>query len=79
MPSEPADVLVANILAGPLVSLAPQLTDLVRPGGRIALSGILAEQREDILAAYDNAFILDPVAEQDGWIRVSGVRRSVAS
>ena len=79
MPSEPADVLVANILAGPLVSLAPQLTELVRPGGRIALSGILAEQREDILAAYDNAFILDPVAEQDGWIRVSGVRRSVAS
>lgn len=78
MPSEPADLLVANILAGPLVSLAPQLTALVKPGGRIALSGILAEQTDEILAAYDTDFELDPVAEKDGWIRVSGVRRNVA-
>lgn len=78
MPAQPADLLVANILAGPLVSLAPQLTDLVRPGGRIALSGILAEQTGEIVAAYERAFELDPVAEKDGWIRVSGVRRSVA-
>ena len=78
MPSEPADLLVANILAGPLVSLAPQLTALVKPGGRLALSGILAEQTDEILAAYDTDFELDPVAEKDGWIRVSGVRRNVA-
>ena len=78
MPSEPADLLVANILAGPLVSLAPQLTALVKPGGRIALSGILTEQTDEILAAYDTDFELDPVAEKDGWIRVSGVRRNVA-
>lgn len=78
MPAEPADLLLANILAGPLVSLAPQLISLVRPGGRIALSGILAEQTEEILAAYRDAFELDPVAEKDGWIRVTGVRRSVA-
>ncbi|NLY58063.1 MAG: 50S ribosomal protein L11 methyltransferase [Gammaproteobacteria bacterium] len=78
LPAEPADLLVANILAGPLVSLAPQLTSLVRPGGRIALSGILAEQTDEILAAYENAFELDPVAEKDGWIRVSGVRRNLA-
>ena len=78
MPAQPADLLVANILAGPLVSLAPQLTDLVRPGGRIALSGILAEQTDEILTAYKGAFELDPVAEKDGWIRVSGVRRDLA-
>ena len=78
MPDAPADLLVANILAGPLVSLAPQLTSLVKPGGRIALSGILAEQTDDILAAYRDAFELDPVANKDGWIRVSGVRRNVA-
>lgn len=78
MPAEPADLLLANILAGPLVSLAPQLISLVRQGGRIALSGILAEQTEEILAAYRDAFELDPVAEKDGWIRVTGVRRSVA-
>ena len=78
MPAEPADLLLANLLAGPLVSLAPQLISLVRPGGRIALSGILAEQTEEILAAYRDAFELDPVAEKDGWIRVTGVRRGVA-
>ncbi|WP_339843297.1 50S ribosomal protein L11 methyltransferase [uncultured Halopseudomonas sp.] len=75
MPQEPADVLVANILAGPLVQLAPQLSRLVKAGGLIALSGILAEQTEEILAAYRDDFELDPVAEHDGWIRVSGKRR----
>ena len=75
MPSAPADVLVANILAGPLVSLAPQLASLVKPGGLLALSGILAEQTDEILQAYQGDFELDPVAEQDGWIRVSGKRR----
>ncbi len=76
MPNTPADVLVANILAGPLVQLAPQLSQLVKSGGRIALSGILAEQTEEILSAYRDSFDLDPVAEQEGWIRVSGVRRT---
>ncbi|MEH6492280.1 50S ribosomal protein L11 methyltransferase [Halopseudomonas sp.] len=75
MPQQPAEVVVANILAGPLVSLAPQLASLVLPGGLIALSGILAEQTEDILAAYQDYFELDPVANQDGWIRVSGRRK----
>ena len=75
MPAAPADVLVANILAGPLVSLAPQLASLVKPGGLLALSGILAEQTDEILQAYQGDFELDPVAEQDGWIRVSGKRR----
>tara|TARA_R110000764_G_scaffold59672_4_gene128683 strand:+ start:45 stop:926 length:882 start_codon:yes stop_codon:yes gene_type:complete len=75
MPQQPAEVVVANILAGPLVSLAPQLASLVLPGGLIALSGILAEQTEDILSAYQDYFELDPVANQDGWIRVSGRRK----
>lgn len=76
MPPQPAAVLVANILAGPLVSLAPQLASLVLPGGRIALSGILAEQTDEILAAYRPWFNLDPVTERDGWIRVSGARHA---
>ncbi|PAU87662.1 50S ribosomal protein L11 methyltransferase [Pseudomonas sp. WN033] len=78
MPPQPAEVLVANILAGPLVSLAPQLASLVLPGGRIALSGILAEQTDEILEAYRPWFNLDPVTERDGWIRVSGVRHLAA-
>jgi ribosomal protein L11 methyltransferase len=75
LPARPAAVVVANILAGPLVSLAPQITSLVAPGGRLALSGILAEQAEEVRAAYADAFELDPTAEKDGWVRISGVRR----
>ncbi|WP_349572517.1 50S ribosomal protein L11 methyltransferase [Azotobacter salinestris] len=75
LPQQPADVVVANILAGPLVQLAPTITSLVSPGGRLALSGILAEQAEEVRAAYQGAFALDPSAEKDGWVRISGVRR----
>jgi ribosomal protein L11 methyltransferase len=75
LPVQQADVLVANILAGPLVSLAPQLSGLVRPGGLLALSGILAEQGEDVAAAYAEDFELDPIANRDGWVRISGRRR----
>ncbi|MEH3022371.1 MAG: 50S ribosomal protein L11 methyltransferase [Pseudomonas oryzihabitans] len=75
LPSEPADVVVANILAGPLVGLADQLTRLTRIGGRLALSGILAEQAEDVRAAYAGSFDLEPTATLDGWVRISGTRR----
>jgi ribosomal protein L11 methyltransferase len=75
LPQQPADVVVANILAGPLVSLAPQITALVKAGGRLALSGILAEQAEEVRAAYAGAFDLDPTPEKDGWVRISGVKR----
>jgi len=75
LPAQQADVLVANILAGPLVSLAPQLSTLVKSGGRLALSGILAEQGEEVVAAYAADFDLDPIANRDGWVRISGRRR----
>lgn len=75
LPQQAADVVVANILAGPLVSLAPQITALVKSGGRLALSGILAEQAEEVRAAYQSAFELDPTAIKDGWVRISGIRR----
>lgn len=75
LPQEQADVLVANILAGPLVALAPTLINLVKPGGRLALSGILAEQGEEVAAAYADTFDLDPIANRDGWVRITGRRR----
>jgi ribosomal protein L11 methyltransferase len=75
LPQEKADVLVANILAGPLVSLAPTLASLVKTGGRLALSGILAEQGEEVAAAYADTFDLDPIANRDGWVRITGRRR----
>ena len=75
MPAKQADVLVANILAGPLVALAPQLATLVKSGGRLALSGILAEQGDEVAAAYADTFDLDPIASRDGWVRITGRRR----
>lgn len=75
LPEGQADVVVANILAGPLVALAPRIIERVKPGGRLALSGILAEQAEEVRSAYADQFDLDPTAEKDGWVRITGVRR----
>lgn len=69
-----ADYVVANILARPLVELAPLLTALVRPHGRIALSGLLADQCDLVLPCYAGAFTLE-VREQRGWLLLCGPRR----
>lgn len=74
MPAGQFDVVLANILAGPLVQLAPQLIGHTRTGGRIALSGILAEQAQEVRDAYSSAFSLDPTAEKEGWVCISGIR-----
>ncbi|MFC3286325.1 50S ribosomal protein L11 methyltransferase [Litchfieldella rifensis] len=71
----PFPVVIANILAGPLVELATTIADHVAPGGRLALSGILAAQADEVLDAYrDQGLIMDDPAERDGWIRLSGHR-----
>lgn len=70
-----ADVVVANILAGPLRELAPLISKLPKTGGYLGLSGILATQAEDVCEAYTNAFELDAVAEKEEWCRITGVRR----
>jgi len=73
---EPADVVVANILSNPLKVLAPLLAELVLPGGHIVLSGILQPQADAVAAEYVRWFDLEPYAEREGWVRVSGVRRN---
>lgn len=75
MPQQQFDVVLANILAGPLVELALQLIQYTRPGGRIALSGILAEQAQEVRDAYSQDFDLAPTVDKDGWVCISGVRR----
>lgn len=70
-----ADVVVANILAGPLKELAPQIITLVKPQGDLGLSGILATQAESVCEAYQTAFELDPVVEKEEWCRITGVKR----
>jgi ribosomal protein L11 methyltransferase len=68
------DLLVANILAAPLIDLARKFAGLVKPGGKILLSGILLSQLNDIQSAYSNYFELDPAARRDDWICISGSR-----
>jgi ribosomal protein L11 methyltransferase len=68
------DLLVANILAGPLLDLAGQFATLVKPGGKILLSGILLTQLNDIQSAYSSNFELDPAAYRDDWVCISGSR-----
>lgn len=71
-----ADVTVANILAGPLQQLAPQLIAQTRRGGRLALSGILTEQTEAVLQAYRADCDLETPAQREEWVRISGTRRA---
>ena len=75
MDSTPADLLIANILAGPLVQLAPRFAALVRPAGQILLSGILKSQLDEIQSAYAPAFRLAEPRRRDDWICLDGQRR----
>ncbi|OFZ96886.1 MAG: ribosomal protein L11 methyltransferase [Betaproteobacteria bacterium RIFCSPLOWO2_02_FULL_62_17] len=72
-----ADLVVANILANPLKLLAPALAGYTRPGGRLALAGILAHQAGELIGIYQPWFELDPLAEMDGWVRIAGTRRAI--
>jgi ribosomal protein L11 methyltransferase len=70
------DVLVANILAMPLVTLAPTFANLLRPKGYLGLSGILASQSGMIIEAYSEYFDNVKVEEeQEGWVLITGVRK----
>ncbi|WP_339616491.1 50S ribosomal protein L11 methyltransferase [uncultured Gilvimarinus sp.] len=73
-PNEPVDIVLANILAGPLAELAPQLSALTRRDGKICLSGILATQADAVMAAYADNFVFDPVAQKDEWVRITGTK-----
>jgi len=68
------DVVVANILSNPLKALAPAICAHVRPGGRLALSGILAEQADELIAFYAPYVALAVGATRDGWVCLSGVK-----
>jgi len=69
------DVVVANILTNPLKGMAPLLAARVRPGGRLVLSGILAEQADDVMAVYRDWFVFDPPAIDEGWVRLAGAKK----
>ena len=73
-PPRPADLLVANILAGTLIGLAPKFAGLLRDGARMALAGILASQADDVRAACEPWFDGFVVVARGEWVRISATR-----
>ena len=74
-PQFKADVVVANILAGPLRELAPVIIEYVASKGVLALSGVLEEQAEQLQSIYGEFCQMDPIKVQEEWVRLSGVRK----
>jgi ribosomal protein L11 methyltransferase len=70
-----AEITVANILANPLRMLAPLLAAHTAPAGRLALSGVLASQAQDVLAAYAPWFAIAVEAQESDWVCLAGTRR----
>lgn len=68
-------LLVANILAAPLIELAPMLSSHVIAKGKIVLSGILAEQAEKVSNAYQKWFNIDEIVQEEDWVRISGTKK----
>lgn len=75
LPQGQFDVVVANILANPLRMLGEMLAARTKQGGRIVLSGLLAEQSEELGEIYSQWFDIEPAETEEGWARLSGVKR----
>ncbi|MFB1001369.1 MAG: 50S ribosomal protein L11 methyltransferase, partial [Pseudomonadales bacterium] len=73
------DLVIANILAGPLISLVDNLTGLLNSEGEIILSGILDHQATSVAEAYAPHIAFDPFANRDEWMRLSGKKLSLTS
>ena len=69
------DVVVANILARPLIDMAPRLAASIAPGGRLALSGILTNQADAVQAAYEAWIDFDPPRSSDDWVLLTGTKQ----
>ncbi len=76
LPALQVDLLLANILAEPLLKLRRSLSALVKPGGMIVLSGILEEQAEQLREAYNESFDIEPVIIEGEWALLAGRRKS---
>ena len=69
------DFVVANILSSALMVLAPALAKYCKTGAKLALSGILEEQKETLIARYSEWFNMDTPQQKDAWILLTGTKR----
>jgi len=76
-PGAPYDFTLANILAGPLVELAPDIAAATRTGGGVVLAGLLAAQAAEVMAAYAPHFAMVEFGTVDGWTCLAGRRRGI--
>lgn len=74
-PKTPQSLVIANILAEPLINLSNDISALVKPNGHLLLSGILSEQIEPVKLAYNNAFIFSPAVIRDNWACLHAVKK----
>jgi ribosomal protein L11 methyltransferase len=74
-PAGEFDIVVANILSNPLKLMASMLSSKVKPGGRIALSGILARQADEVARVYQQWIDIAVWREHEGWVCLAGTRR----
>lgn len=73
--SDPVDLVIANILAGPLKELAPTLSELVKSEGKLILSGLLIEQADELIKTYSEWFDMEPPSTKEEWVRLTGRKR----
>ena len=76
LPELSPDILIANILAETLIDLSVKFADLVKPGGQIALSGILEEQIPSLLSCYKRWFDLKAPIIENEWVLITGMRKA---
>lgn len=69
-----ADIMVANILAKPLIDLADQISALTLTKSQLCLSGILSHQIDQVSAAYSNNFVFDPATLEDDWVQLAATK-----
>lgn len=74
-PEATADIVIANILARPLMELAPRIMSAVRPGGKLAISGLLVEQADEVEACYRDEFSLSR-RSRGNWVLLNGQRNN---
>jgi ribosomal protein L11 methyltransferase len=75
LPAIEVDLVLANIVAGTLIELAPRFAACMRPGATVVMSGILQDQHEAVEAAYSRSFESFEVATQEQWLRITARRK----
>jgi ribosomal protein L11 methyltransferase len=75
-PKVKTEIVLANILAGPLVELKDSILSYLLPDGLLVLSGILASQAQDVAKAYEDECNIISIEEDDGWVRIYAQRKA---